>query len=207
MQTPDLVTLKLEKTVNIQKTPMQRHVTLARLSHLSIGVIDNPSAGLILLCCMHIPITCTLSFSAQAVPPRSIAASPNLLRSVLTIISHCARHLFAYHTPHKVHLVYSEEHFDLHVSSRSGEPVFEFKIELVNSEPWPPYALPSFLGSFALPCFSEVAEFDFGLVGVHDPVPAFTEFALCLPAVQVIDTDTLSVRHLARAQEAPASMS
>ncbi len=75
-------------------------------------------------------------------------------------------------------------------------------MRLIDHEKMPPFALPYFLGSFSLSSFSEATEFDFGLLGMHDPVPAFTAFTQCLPAVKVIKTDKLSVRHLTRAQEA-----
>ena len=199
--TENLVNLKLEQTVKDENNSPHLQVTLPNLSHLAIHVLNNPFPGLALLHCIQIPDSCILSFSAQSMHPRDIVSTPNLLSAFLSAISPSARRHLGYHAPHKIRLRYSDTHFELRASSRSIKPVFEVKMGLVNYEKFPPYALPSFLGIFTLPSFSEVTEFEFMLMGAHDPVPAFTEFTLCLPAVKVIDTDKLSVRHLTRAQE------
>ena len=64
---------------------------------------------------------------------------------------------------------------------------------------FPAHALPMFLVTFALSAFAEATEFDFTLVGVHHPVPLFTAFTACLPAITTIPTDKLSVRHITHA--------
>ena len=200
--TENLVTLKLEQTVKDENDARHLPVTLPNLSHLAINVCNNPLPGLLLLYWIQIPASCTLSFSVLSMHPGGILSSQNLLSTFLSAISPITRRHLAYHAPQKIRVRYSDNHFDLQASSRSGHPVFEFKTAMVRRANFPPYALPSFLECFTLSCFSEVAELQFMLMGAHEPVPEFTALTLCLPALKVIETDTLSVRHLTRAQEA-----
>ncbi len=202
VMTENLVNLTLKQMVKDENDSPHLQVALPNLSHLAIHVLNNPFPGLALLNCIEIPGSCILRFSAQSMHPRDIVSTPNLLSALLSAISPSAQRLLACHAPHKIRLRYSDTHFELRASSRSSQPVFEIKMGLANYEKFPPYALASFLGIFTIPSFSEVAEFEFVLMGVRHPVPEFTEFTLCLPAVKVIDTDKLSVRHLTRAQEA-----
>ncbi len=200
--TKNLVTLKLEHTVRDEDDSRHLQVTLPNLSHLAINVFNNPLPGLLLLRWIQIPASCILSFLVLSMDPGDIVASQNLLSTFLSAISPISRHHLAYHAPQKIRIRYSGSHFELQAISKAGQPVFEFKTVMVRRAVFPPYALPSFLECFTLSCFSEVTELQFLLMGAHEPVPEFTTFTLCLPALKVIETDKLSVRHLTRAQEA-----
>lgn len=194
--TENLINLDLERIVADLTTSPLPFVSLPKVTHLRLSFATNLNACIVLLDHMHIPPVFSLRLAVY-LPQAGEIVNQSTMRSMIRVISTFIRSHFA--PPRKLSLSYSDSRFWL--MDRTGGPASIF---VVNSgdQVFPSHALPIFLSEFTLPNFSKVTEFKFSLEDVNGPVPEFTAFTACLPSVELIRTDKLSLHHLTRAQEA-----
>ena len=82
------------------------------------------------------------------------------------------------------------------------DPAIRFSIVLPTNQTFPAHALPILLKNFALLDLTEVTELDFKFIYTTSWVPELATFTMCLPVVEIIETDERSLPHLILAQAA-----
>ncbi len=194
--TTNLTNLRLAYTVADKATTDIPFVSLPKLAHLDINLSVKLTPGAALLQGMLIPPSCIVMFSVQRIPREEIDKE-STFKPLIGTISSCAQHCLAHHLPQRLHVVITPTSFLFRATNQCDEPYFDFHMKMATQRDIVPgHTLTTLLREFSLSSLSKVTFLEFRMTRVLRQVPGLTPFIACLPSVNTISAEKLSLRHL-----------
>ncbi len=196
--TKNLIMLQRDQPVLDGHTPLPlARVSLPKLTSLCVTLYFKLTSIAVLLEHLCIPPACALTFWVSSITFGGIEQIYNKnFETIIHAISTCAQPHFAYYMPTKLRLESTIGELIPMTETQYGEPTFEFVVELPSGLVFPKHMLGVVLSEFSRPGLSNVSWCSVTITGVGRLIPELTTFMKCLPSVNAITTDKLSLRHL-----------